>query len=669
VLGMLGLMSHSKMDETQRHQLTVARNSANSLLTLINDILDFSKVDAGKMELEMIEFNLRDELGEFAEASAFRAHEKGLELILDTTQLTRTLVIGDPGRIRQILTNLVSNAIKFTHSGQILVKVALDERSGHNSRLYIDVIDSGIGIPFDKIESLFDSFTQADSSTTRKYGGTGLGLAIVKKLCELMNGTVHATSTVGSGSTFHVDISVELGKNLPLAVPSVSVKGKSVLIVDDNEINLEVLRGQLSLWGMEVFETNDPLSVLELCKKRIDQGIIPPYEVALIDMQMPQMDGAKLGEQLRHLSDCDAMKMVMMTSLGSRDDAKRFKKIGFNAFFAKPTTAKDLLNTLKVLFDTNYSHQQETTMVTKDYLGTLQDGSGSIVWPPNTRILIADDNHMNQMVVQALLENIGLICDVVDNGIEVLDALRKSYKTIPYKLILMDCQMPEMDGYDTSRAIRNGEAGEAFKSIPIIAMTAMTGDGERCSLFGIDDHIAKPVDPVSIKAAIFKWLFKENSINQPQDPEMAPEKHWPANVRILLVEDDLTNQMVAEEMLKMLGLEVDISSNGEEALEAIQTAQLTSKPYTLIFMDCQMPVMDGYEASRTIRDGKIGEVHKNIPIIAMTANAMNGDREKCFLAGMSDYITKPINQEVLKTAAEKWIVNTTHEEIPEESTL
>lgn len=662
VLGMLGLMSHSHLDETQRHQLNVARNSANSLLTLINDILDFSKVDAGKMELEMIEFNLRDELGEFAEASAFRAHEKGLELILDTTQLNRTVIISDPGRIRQVLTNLVSNAIKFTHSGQILVKVALHDEDDKNGRLYVTVTDSGIGIAQDKIESLFDSFTQADSSTTRKYGGTGLGLAIVKKLCELMGGTVSAISTVGSGSTFQVELRVELGENLPLAVPSISVKGKSVLIVDDNEINLDVLRGQLAQWGMEVFETDDPLQVLQLCQERVHQGFVPPYDVALIDMQMPGMDGAKLGEQLRTITDYDTMKMVMMTSLGSRDDAKRFKRIGFNAFFAKPTTAKDLLNALKVLFDPTHPH--DTTMVTKDYLGTLQDENRKVVWPKDARILIADDNYMNQMVAQALLENIDLNADIVDNGAEVLHALREGLKTTPYTLILMDCQMPEIDGYEAAVAIREGKAGESNKNIPIIALTAnaLSGEREHCIQSGMSDYLSKPIDPHELKAAMIKWLVGEDSSQQHSSSKITPHDTWPPDARILLVEDDLTNQMVAEAMFTMMGLNVDIASNGAEALEALSTALDASKPYTLVFMDCQMPVMDGYQASRTVRDGKIGEFYKTLPIIAMTANAMNGDREKCFISGMSDYITKPINQETLKAAAIKW-VHTLHEEI------
>ncbi|MDP3267172.1 MAG: PAS domain S-box protein [Sulfuricurvum sp.] len=365
VLGMLGLLSHSPLDETQHHQVRVASNSANSLLGLINDILDFSKVEAGKMELERIEFNLRDELGEFIEAISFKAQEKGLELILDTTKLTRNTVITDPGRLRQILTNLIGNAVKFTQRGEVLVFVMLDEVDAHQGRLRIDVRDSGIGIAADKIDSLFESFSQADSSTTRKYGGTGLGLAIVKRLCELMDGRIWITSVENEGSTFHIDIGVGLGEISALSIPSMS---------------------------------------------------------------------------------------VMMTSRGSRNDAQR--------------------------------------------------------WPPETRILLVEDNSTNQVVAHGMLEMIDLEADIASNGLEALEAMRLALETAPYTLILMDCQMPEMDGYAASTAIREGKAGEAYKEIPIVAMTAnaMTGDREKCLISGMSDYVSKPINLDTLKTTLLKWL-------------------------------------------------------------------------------------------------------------------------------------------------------------------
>lgn len=511
VLGMLGLLGHSKLDAQQSHQLQVAANSANSLLGLINDILDFSKVEAGKMELELIEFNLRDELGEFVEAIAFRAQEKRVEVILDTVGLKRTAIITDPGRLRQILNNIVGNSIKFTHRGEILITVSVDEVDEQHGRLHIDVRDSGIGIAADKIGSLFESFSQADNSTTRKYGGSGLGLAIVKKLCELMDGTISVTSVEHEGSTFHIDLGIGLGATSAVCVPSIPVSGKSVLVVDDNETNRNVVRAQMEQWGMIVSEAEDPIIAYDQCRIRISQGHIPPYDVALLDMQMPNMDGADLGEELRNIPQCDEMKMIMMTSLGSRSDAKRFAEIGFDAFFAKPTTTKDLLNALKVLFGGGAALEDANPLVTKDYLGTLHEEYSQIQWPAATRILLVEDNPTNQIVAQGMLDTIGLEADIANNGLEALESMKVALDTAPYTLILMDCQMPEMDGYTASSAIREGRAGEAYNEVPIIAMTAnaMAGDREKCLISGMSDYISKPINAQLLKEVLIKWLNGE----------------------------------------------------------------------------------------------------------------------------------------------------------------
>ena len=508
VLGMLGLLSHTNLDDSQRHQIRVASNSANSLLALINDILDFSKVEAGKMELELIELNVRDELGEFIEAVAFRAQEKGLELILDTTRLTRTSIITDPGRLRQILTNIISNAVKFTHRGQVLITVRLVEVDANHGRLRIDVSDSGVGIAPENISKLFQTFSQADNSTTRKYGGTGLGLAIVKKLCELMDGKVWVTSAEHEGSTFHIDVGVGLGEVSFLSIPSVCVEGKTILVVDDNEVNRAVVRAQLEIWGMEVYEVEDPIIAFDYCQTRIAQGYIPPYDVALLDMQMPNMDGADLGMELRNIPECVRMKMVMMTSLGHRNDAARFAEIGFDAFFTKPTTTKDLLNALKVLFDEGAALEAANPLVTKDYLGTLHEELSEVVWPAVTRVLLVEDNTTNQIVAQGMLSLIGLEADIANNGLEALEAMQLALDTVPYTIILMDCQMPEMDGYAASRAIRDGRAGDAYKEIPIIAMTAnaMTGDREKCLMSGMNDYVSKPINLDTLKITLIKWM-------------------------------------------------------------------------------------------------------------------------------------------------------------------
>jgi CheY-like chemotaxis protein len=477
-------------------------------------------------------------LGEFIEAIAFRAQEKGLELILDTTQLTRTAIITDPGRLRQILTNLIGNAVKFTHRGEILISVMMDKVDEHNGRLRIDVRDSGIGIAPDKIDKLFQTFSQADNSTTRKYGGTGLGLAIVKKLCELMDGTIWITSVEYEGSTFHIDIGVGLGEKCDISIPSVSVEGKSVLVVDDNETNRAVVRAQLEQWGMEVHEAEDPIIAFDYCQIRIAQGHIPPYDVALLDMQMPNMDGADLGAEIRNISQCDAMKMIMMTSLGHRNDAARFAQIGFDAFFAKPTTTKDLLNALKVLFDEGAALEAANSLITKDFLGTLQDEISEIAWPSNTRILLVEDNPTNQIVAQGMLDMIGLEADIANNGLEALEAMELALGFAPYTIILMDCQMPEMDGYTASTAIREGRAGDAYKEVPIVAMTAnaMAGDREKCLMSGMSDYVSKPINLDALKMTLLKWIdakvingeskTKITKVREPAEDEVSELKVW-----------------------------------------------------------------------------------------------------------------------------------------------
>lgn len=527
VLGMLGLLDQSQLDNIQRHRLHVAQSSATSLLGLINDILDFSKIEAGKMDLENIEFNLRDELGEFAEAIAFRAQEKGLELILDTTQVHVQNIVADPGRLRQIMTNIVGNAVKFTHHGHILIRVSTQSVDSNRGTLNIDITDTGIGIPPEKIETLFEAFTQADGSTTRKYGGTGLGLSIVKRLSELMGGSVKVTSIPNQGSTFSVQVEIGFGANNELSIPSICVEGKTVLIIDDNEVNRAVVRAQLEQWGMIVDEAEDAMTAFDKCKVQISKGHIPPYDVALVDMQMPDMDGAQLGEAIRKISECDHVKMIMMTSLGSRHDAKVFADLGFNVFFAKPTTARDLLNALRVLFDDGEVLRNADPLLTKDYLGTLKDEESAIMWPASTRILLVEDNTTNQLVAQGMLESIGLYADVAANGLEALESLQlAAEESAPYTIILMDCQMPEMDGYTASEAIRAGKTGEGNKKVPIVAMTAnaMSGDREKCILSGMDDYISKPINQGVLKATLMKWLLIDSGISMPVIEDNTPQQ-------------------------------------------------------------------------------------------------------------------------------------------------
>jgi signal transduction histidine kinase/DNA-binding response OmpR family regulator len=526
VLGMLGLLMSTKLTDEQKHHVYIAQSSAKTLLTIINDILDFSKIEAGKMDVETIDFNLRNELGEFIEATSFRAQEKGLEIILNTIDVDRGIINSDPHRVRQILTNLVGNAIKFTKEGHILVKAVLRPQNATNARLIIEVQDTGIGIPQNKIDTLFDSFTQADSSTTREFGGTGLGLAISKKLSNLMDGDIKVTSKEGVGSTFTVDIRVGISSKSSIVMPKVDIQGKRALIVDDNDVNREVLQGQLERWGMIVLQVESASAALKILEEVSDQDIIPPFDIAFLDMQMPDVDGEELGRKIRSMSYCDDMKMIMMTSLGFRGDAARYAEIGFDAFFPKPTTTNDLFYALNVLVENSTALQNAKPLVTKDYLSTL-DTTDEIKWPKNTKILVVEDNYTNQIVAKGMLNSLGLNAIIASDGLEALQSIKKASDEFrPFSLIVMDCQMPEMDGYETTMMIRNSKAGESNAKVPIIAMTAnaMDGDREKCIAFGMDDYISKPINPLNLKRIMKKWILGNETTDIEEENSVVKNK-------------------------------------------------------------------------------------------------------------------------------------------------
>ncbi len=521
VLGMLGLLLNSNLTTEQQHKANLAKTSAESLLVLINDILDFSKVEAGKMELEYFDFDLRGMLGDFAEAMALKAQDKGLEVILDITKVEQSMVKGDQGRIRQVLTNLVGNAIKFTHQGEVIIRVGTSAAGKSKLLLHCIVEDTGIGIANHKIKHLFDAFSQVDASTTRQYGGTGLGLSICKKLCQLMTGDISASSIEGKGSIFDFSIVIESSQASQRVMPSIDVSCLDLLIVDDNNTNREVLRGQLEHWGAKVTEAKSAKEAIKLCQQRlIHQPQSPIFDVAFLDMQMPEMDGAELGQHFRAVPQFDKMKMVMMTSISQGNEAHFFANIGFNAFFPKPATTTDLLGALAVVLDDGETLHHAQPLVTHDYLQSLSKQEepqntqpmteSKYQWPANTRILVVEDNRINQLVALGILEKFELTADVAGNGLEAIEILKASTQKSTYTLILMDCQMPEMDGYQATQVIRSGAAGEFNKNIPIIAMTAnaMQGDKEKCLDAGMSDYLSKPIEPELLLAKLKTKLIK-----------------------------------------------------------------------------------------------------------------------------------------------------------------
>ena len=519
VIGMTGLLLDTELTKEQRRIAGIVRTSGESLLGLINDILDFSKIEAKKLDLETLDFDLSGLLDDFAAAMAFRAHEKGLEILCTADPDVPVLLRGDPGRLRQILTNLTYNALKFTQAGEVVIRVLLVEENENDVLLRFLVRDTGIGIPKGMIGLLFEKFSQVDTSTTRLYGGTGLGLAISKQLAELMGGEAGVESEEGKGSEFW--FTVRLGKQaggmqVESSIPLADLHNVRALIVDDNETSREILTIRLASWGMRPSEVQDGPGALEALYRALDEN--DPFRIAVIDMQMPGMDGEALGRAIKADERLADTRMVMLTSLGMRGDAQRFQAISFAAYATKPIRHQELKAILSLTLTERDGAEPTPRPITTRHMA--REMLNNLFAGREMRILLAEDNITNQQVALGILLKLGLKADAVANGAEALKAL----ETLPYDLVLMDVQMPEMDGIEATREIRNwkpetGEDGVHRGSgvkcrdsrIPIIAMTAyaMQGDRERCLEAGMNDYIEKPVSPQALAEVLDKWLPKE----------------------------------------------------------------------------------------------------------------------------------------------------------------
>jgi len=502
VIGMASLLLGSELSAEQREYTEIIRNSGDSLLSIINDILDYSKIEAGKLDLENIDFDLRVALDEVTDFVTIKAHEKGLEYVVMISPDVPSLLFGDPGRLRQILSNLVSNAIKFTEKGEVVVKATLEDENTTHATILFNVVDTGIGIPEDRIDRLFKSFSQVDSSTTRKFGGTGLGLTISKQLAELMGGQIGVKSKEGKGSTFWFTAILEKqpeGKKEIVIVPK-DIRGKHILIVDDNATSRFVLREQLKLWGCTYGEASSGTQALE--ELRLAMVGNDPFEIAIIDMQMPEMDGETLGRKIKQDPDLKNTILVLLTSMGKRGDAKRIEEKGFAAYLTKPVKQSQFYDCLTTLTSTKEEmlKDQPATIVTRHSIAEDKK--------QKQRILLVEDNITNQKVALNILKKFGYNADAASNGKEAVKALEMK----PYDIVLMDCQMPEMDGYEATGEIRNPESKVLDHKVPVIALTAhaMKGDREKCLEAGMDDYLCKPVNPQELCDILEKWVAKQN---------------------------------------------------------------------------------------------------------------------------------------------------------------
>jgi signal transduction histidine kinase/CheY-like chemotaxis protein/HPt (histidine-containing phosphotransfer) domain-containing protein len=496
VIGMTDLALDLQPDKQHREYLETIKSSGESLLTVINDILDFSKIEAGKMDLEAVDYNLRDCLEEALRPLSVRADEKGVELLCDIAPEISETVRGDSARLRQVVLNLVGNAIKFTSAGAVVLRVGFEDKTSDIQNVHFTVSDTGIGIPAEKLETIFSPFTQADSSTTRKYGGTGLGLTICARLVSIMGGRIWVESELGSGSQFHFVVPLILVATAP--EPTILSSGERrhnvrVLVVDDNSTNRRILREMLRGWELRTHDVEGgQQAIAELLSGMTAKD---PYHLILTDMHMPGMDGFGLIEKIRQTPELSTTAIMMLTSAGHRDDMERCRELGISSYLFKPIRKSELHAAIKKALGEDGTCRQPAAVA------RLKPGSGA-----NLRILLAEDNQINQRVAVGTLENMGHSVVVACNGYEALSLLAKS----TFDLVLMDIQMPEMDGLTATKKIRESEVPK-HSHIPIIAMTAhtMKGDRERCLEGGMDGYVSKPLIRKELEEAIARIVPAE----------------------------------------------------------------------------------------------------------------------------------------------------------------
>ncbi len=505
IIGMTGLLLDTELSKEQTDYTETIRSSSDALLSVINDILDFSKIEAGKLDMEIINFQLQTTISDVIDLLSIKSEQKQLELLWHVNDDVPTQLLGDPGRLRQIITNLCNNAIKFTDTGEVVLRVTLETERAEEAVLRFTVSDTGIGIPKEQISELFESFTQADASVTRKYGGTGLGLAICQKLVNLMGGEIGVESQPGVGSNFWFTATFKKQdiKASAIELAPADIRGKKILVVDDNETNRDILHNQLSNWGCIPIEVPDAESALIQLRMAAEDG--KPFPLALLDYQMPDMDGAQLGRAIKRDPNLKDTTLVMLTSGGQKGEAAMMKDIGFAGYLSKPINPSILRETIiTVLSEADAVPADEREFVTRH---TVQEKHHWL----KIRILLVEDNFVNQKVIVRQLEKLGYRADIAGNGQEAFDAVN----SIPYDLVLMDCNMPVMDGYTATQKIRETEK---IKDIPIIALTAnaMKEDEDKCLAAGMNDYLTKPVNRNVLGNTINKWakdiMEKEETI-------------------------------------------------------------------------------------------------------------------------------------------------------------
>jgi len=688
VVGMLQLLADTTLDPLQRDYADTARSSAEALLALINDILDFSKIEAGKYELEEIDFRVRPHLEDIAMLLADRAHKKGVEIVVDIDPAVPHALVGDPSRLRQVLTNLAGNAVKFTESGFVRLSISPVSSGRRNDPVVVryEVRDTGIGIPEESRDRMFRSFSQVDASTTRRFGGTGLGLAISKRLIELMGGTVGFDSELGKGSTFYFEVplmrsQIRPSKRTAKELPTI---GKRVLIVDDCEPMRAALTSRLTSWGLAVDAAEDARTALSM----IDTSVTArrPYDVLMIDETMPDVGGVDLVWAVRSDRRLQHVRIILTTSLASRAYAEQTRGARIAAFLTRPIRDANLYDcVINVLSGrkrgaASAAWRKATSMLRVTSLATSKPTTGA----PD--VLVVEPSDIERRTIVGGLRKLGYRAEGVANPTEASAAQRsRSFAAVIVNGSLVRVPKGRRDSWTG----RNGwlfgpDFAAGRKLIGAVAEGAASEFGKRLAGAGFDGLLDYPLSlsrlgiliqrlvPIGDDTAEVERELRVASADavdfkltmpMPASPPSgsalagiladaveADEGAW-----LLVAEDNKVNQKVTTAMLTRLGYRADVVENGEEVIGA-----LGFKRYAAVLMDCMMPVVDGYEATRRIREAE-GDEHR-IPIIAMTANAMRGDREKAIAAGMDDYVTKPVAREELGRCLEHWIARSNEAE-------
>jgi len=585
ILGMSELLQETSLNEPQRRFLKTIRNSGKSLLTIINDILDFSKIEAEKLELESIEFDLRMLMEELCITFVERAYSKGLELICEVPPDMHSAYRGDPGRIRQVLINLMGNAIKFTKQGEVVVRVKTVSEIGQEAEIRFEVRDSGIGISEAQRGVIFDSFSQADGSTTRKYGGTGLGLAISKRLSELMGGSLGVDSQLGQGATFwfSTKLAMASGRGVMDQVKH-NLVGLCCLVVDDNETNREIISHQLAAWEVNAHFAASGEQALEVLDREMASGRV--FDFAILDMQMPEMDGLELAGRIHNNKKTTAIRLIMFSSVFQVGDTALRKKAGILYQLTKPVSQNQLYQSIIGVMGLSASVVEELGLQAAPKSENAPLVEVGVAF--NAEILVAEDNLVNQEVVLNMLGILGCQVRVAHDGEEALAA----YSSTNFDLILMDCQMPGMDGFKATEEIRAQEKRNACARVPIIAVTAnaLIGDRERCIEIGMSDYLTKPFSLNALKELLVKWIddskvmYVSNDMNKNAltgEQNKVTDRVGVAQNDAVMSEQDQSNKRVGTDASNEDGRPERVSPLNQMALDNIRALQRSGAPNML----------------------------------------------------------------------------------------